>query len=201
MRCEEFHLPTFFFPATDTGDTQFNDKVIQAITWQAGESGAFMPQNQTKDEGNDDQAFWAFAAMDAAELGYPPPGKDYPSWASMAQATFNTQAPRWDMSSCGGGLKWQIIPLNQGYDYKNVASNGGFFKLAAQLARYTGNETFTHWVEKEWDWFSKSVLYDDKNPDSIRIYDGTDDQENCVTPNRAQWYRRLPLPPLPSVNF
>lgn len=146
-----------------------------------------MPKNQTKDEGNDDQTFWAFAAMDAAELGYPPPTAGYPSWAAMAQATFNTQAPRWDTTSCGGGLKWQIIPLNQGYDYKNVASNGGFLKLAAQLARYTGNETFTHWVEKEWEWFSGSVLYDDKNPDSIRIYDGTDDQQNCVTPNRAQY--------------
>ena len=42
-------------------------------------------------------------------------------------------------------------------------------------------------MEKEWEWFSGSVLYDDKNPDSIRIYDGTDDQQNCVTPNRAQY--------------
>jgi mannan endo-1,6-alpha-mannosidase len=84
-----------------------------------------MPQNQTKDEGNDDQVFWAFAAMSAAELKFPNPGADwqgYPSYAAMAQAVFNLQAGRWDAATCGGGMRWQIQPLNAGYDYKNMAS-------------------------------------------------------------------------------
>lgn len=125
--------------------------------------------------------------MDAAELGFPPPTDGYPSWAAQAQAVFNTQAPRWDTSTCGGGLRWQLIPLNGGWDYKNVASNGGFLKIAGQLARYTGNDTFVTWFNKEWDWLSKSVLYNDKNPNSIRIYDGTDDRQGCTVPNRAQY--------------
>ena len=74
-----------------------------------------MPPNQTKDEGNDDQVFWAFAAMTAAELKFPAPTQGYPSWAAMAQAVFNLQAERWDPTTCGGGLRWQINPLNNGY--------------------------------------------------------------------------------------
>ena len=85
------------------------------MTWQAGTDGAFMPPNQTKDEGNDDQVFWAFAAMTAAELKFPPSGKDYPSWTAMGQAVFNSQAERWDPTTCDGGLRWQINPLNNGY--------------------------------------------------------------------------------------
>lgn len=108
--------------AADTGDTTYNKETTQAICWQAGTDGEFMPQNQTRDEGNDDQAFWAFAAMSAAENKYPPPQPGYPSWTAMAQAVFNLQAGRWDGENCGGGLRWQITPLNSGYDYKNMAA-------------------------------------------------------------------------------
>lgn len=97
----------------DTGDTTYNSVVSQAISFQAGDNGDFMPANQTKDEGNDDQVFWAFAAMTAAELGFPAPSSG-PSWLSMAQAVFNEQAARWDTSTCGGGLRWQIFTWNRG---------------------------------------------------------------------------------------
>ena len=74
-----------------------------------------MPQNQTSTEGNDDQVFWAFASMSAAELKFPPPTKGYPSWAAMSQAVFNLQTARWDPQTCGGGMRWQIYPFNHGY--------------------------------------------------------------------------------------
>ena len=74
-----------------------------------------MPQNQTLDEGNDDQVFWAFTAMEAAEMKFPDPGSQWPSYTAMGQAVFNLQAARWDPSSCGGGLRWQITSINQGY--------------------------------------------------------------------------------------
>jgi hypothetical protein len=38
-----------------TGDTTYNDEVSQALLWQAGSDYDFMPANQTKTEGNDDQ--------------------------------------------------------------------------------------------------------------------------------------------------
>lgn len=41
------------------------------MLWQVGPDQDYMPPNQTKDEGNDDQGFWGMAAMSAAELDYP----------------------------------------------------------------------------------------------------------------------------------
>ena len=97
-----------------TGDTTYNDNIQQAITWQAGKIGDFVPANQSKTEGNDDQVFWAYAAMTAAEYNFPAPGDGYPSWLAMAQAVFNEQAGRWDAADCGGGLRWQIFSFNNG---------------------------------------------------------------------------------------
>ncbi|KXL43002.1 glycoside hydrolase family 76 protein [Acidomyces richmondensis BFW] len=167
-----------------TGDTSYNEATTQALVWQAGSDGSFMPANQTQDEGNDDQVFWGFAAMTAAELNYPAAGGGAPSWLSMAQAVFNTQANRWDTSTCGGGLRWQIYQLNSGYNYKNPAANGGFFQLAARLARYTGNQSYITWAEKEWDWFSSSVLFDSS---SFNINDGTNVDQNCTSADHLQW--------------
>ncbi|KAK3703315.1 hypothetical protein LTR37_014527 [Vermiconidia calcicola] len=146
-----------------------------------------MPENQTKSEGNDDQAFWAFASMAAAELKFPPPQEGYPSYTEMAQNVLNQQIERWDADTCGGGLRWQIQSLNVGYNYKNIASNGGFFHLAARLARYTGNEKYVEQTEKMWDWISSSVLYHPGTPQGIRIYDGASVETGCKKPNAAQY--------------
>ena len=100
--------------AIDTGDPQWNDMTIAATTWQAGTNGQFNPSNQSFDMGNDDQAFWTFTAMNAAETNFPPPTKGYPSWADMGQIVFNEQATRWDTVSCGGGLHWQVYQTSQG---------------------------------------------------------------------------------------
>lgn len=101
--------------------------------------------NQQFDEGNDDQAFWGFACMSAAEKNYPAPSGEY-SWIQLTENLWNTQVYRWDTSSCGGGLRWQIFPSNKGYDYKNSISNGAFFQLSARLARFTGNQTYLDWA-------------------------------------------------------
>ena len=176
--------------AADTGDGQFNQETIQAITWQAGTDGEFMPQNQTKDEGNDDQAFWAFTAMSAAELNFPAPGSDYqgyPTYAAMSQAVFNLQTARWDAATCNGGMRWQIQPLNAGYDYKNVAANGAYFQLAARLARYTGNTTYATYAEKMWNWLEASVLIDQGDGTTWKVYDGTGVDVQCSDANHAQY--------------
>lgn len=46
-----------------TGDSQYNSLVSEGLIFQQGPNGDFMPPNQTKSEGNDDQAIWALAAM------------------------------------------------------------------------------------------------------------------------------------------
>src|SRR5437773_12544718 len=77
-----------------------------------------------RNQGNDDQAFWAFAVMSAAENKYPDPPAGGPQWLALAQAVFNLQVSRWDVTNCNGGLRWQIFPFNNGYNYKNSISNG-----------------------------------------------------------------------------
>lgn len=115
-------------------------------------------------------------------MKYPEPPPKQPSWLSLAQATFNLQVNRWDTQHCGGGLRWQIFPFNKGYDYKNTISNGGFFQLAARLARYTGNDTYAEWADKTWDWMHTTPLF----TDNYAIYDGIK-IENCSNPYPIQW--------------
>lgn len=168
-----------------TGDTYYNDIVSTAILFQTGTGDDFLPANQTKDEGNDDQVFWAFTAMDAAELNFPEPTTaGTPSWLSLAQAVFNEMAGRWDTGTCGGGLRWQIYTFNAGYDYKNSISNLGLFQLAARLARYTDNSTYSDWAEKTWDWYSQASLWD---AETYQIFDGTTTDSNCSSVDHFQW--------------
>ncbi|KAI9929435.1 hydrolase 76 protein [Aspergillus wentii] len=166
-----------------TGDDTWNNITMQGLTWQAGGTGTFMPSNQSRTEGNDDQAFWAFAVMSAAERNFPNPPDDQMGWLAMAQAVFNTQASRWDTETCAGGLRWQIFSFMNGYDYKNTISNGGFFNLAARLAKYTGNQTYADWAERVWDWTTETGFMSDQ----YEFWDGANDRLNCTEFNRIQW--------------
>lgn len=121
--------------------------------------------------------------MSAAELKFPDPPADRPSWLALAQAVFNLQAGRWDMAHCGGGLRWQIYPTNNGWNYKNTISNGGFFQLASRLARYTHNETYAEWADKAWDWMASTPII----TEDWRVFDGLDVLRNCAEPDRRQW--------------
>lgn len=95
-----------------TGDESYNNITTQAMLFQVGPRNDYMPPNQTKTEGNDDQGFWGMAAMTAAEDKFPNPPPDQPQWLALAQAVFNLQAQRWDTTTCGGGLRWQIFLTN-----------------------------------------------------------------------------------------
>lgn len=166
-----------------TNDTTYNDEVVQAIVHQAGSDATFMPANQSKDEGNDDQAFWAFTAMEAAETNFQNPPKTDPQYLAMVQGVFNQQAARWDTSSCGGGLRWQIFFTNDGYNYKNSICNGALFAMGARLAVYTGNATYAVWAEKAWDWLSTIGLM----TADYQVYDGSNDLLNCTQWDKDQW--------------
>ncbi|KAG9541235.1 mannan endo-1,6-alpha-mannosidase DCW1 precursor, partial [Aureobasidium melanogenum] len=166
-----------------TGDTSYNEATTNAMVFQAGPTADYMPENQTKSEGNDDQAFWGMAAMSAAEVNFPNPPKGQPQWLALAQATFNSQALRWDTKTCDGGLRWQIFTFNNGFNYKNSISNGGLFNLGARLAMYTGNTTYSDWAVKVWDWMEGSGLM----TDDYYVYDGADTTTNCTDPSKIQW--------------
>lgn len=166
-----------------TGDSTYNNIIIQAMLHQASDTQNFMPANQTRVEANDDQCFWALAAMAAAERRFTDPPPDQPQWLTLVQGTFNSQAARWDMETCGGGLKWQIFRFNKGFNYKNTISNGCFFNIAARLATYTNNHTYAAWAEKTWEWVQRIGLI---TPDYYFL-DGTDDLKNCSQLNRNRW--------------
>lgn len=165
-----------------TGDPSYNEVTLQALNSQVGPYSDFMMPNQQFDEGNDDQSFWGFAAMSAAEKNYPPPSGSY-SWIELTENLWNTQVNRWDVASCGGGLKWQIFPSNKGYDYKNSISNGAFFQLSARLARFTGNQTYLDWALKSYDWSVSIGLIDAE----YHVYDGADDTKNCSDHSPVIW--------------
>ncbi|KAL9624684.1 MAG: hypothetical protein Q9160_001038 [Pyrenula sp. 1 TL-2023] len=166
-----------------TGDTTYNEVTTQALQFQTGPNKDYMPPNQTKTEGNDDQAFWGMAALSAAEVKFPDPPEDEPQWLALAQAVFNTQVARWDQATCNGGLKWQIFTFNNGYNYKNTISNGCFFNMAARLAMYTKNDTYAQWADKMWDWVGSVGLMSPQ----YQFFDGTDDTQNCTSVNHIQW--------------
>ncbi|KAL7816359.1 glycosyl hydrolase family 76 domain-containing protein [Trichoderma aethiopicum] len=160
-----------------TGDETYNNLTKQALLFQVGETNDYMPRNQTRTEGNDDQGFWGLSVMSAAEYKFPDPPPDKPQWLGLAQAVFNTQAARWDTEHCGGGLRWQIFTWNNGYDYKNSISQACFFALGARLALYTGNTSYSDWAEKTWDWMVHTKLI---NTTNWYVYDGAGIETNCT---------------------
>jgi|TARA_R110002003_G_scaffold805_2_gene21473 mannan endo-1,6-alpha-mannosidase len=169
-----------------TGDSQYDSIISQALQHQAGDYEAFMPANQTKTLGNEDQSIWGLAAMTAAEVGLPSPPKNL-QWLDLAVNVWNTQAQRLDQQetngTCGGGLKWQIFSFNNGYNYKDTPSNGNFFLLSARLAKYTGNTTYSQYADKIFKWSQDIMLVSE----DFRVYSGTDDTSNCTTINHVQF--------------
>ncbi|KAJ5085379.1 CAZyme family GH76 [Penicillium argentinense] len=165
-----------------TGDDQFNEAIQDGMYWQKGDDDNYFPSNSSSYLGNDDQMFWGLAAITAAELNFPE-REDEPSWVTLAQGVFDAQVARWDMTSCNGGLRWQIWPYQGGYGIKNAISNGGLFQLAARLALYSKNETFGIWAEKIWDWSQTTPLLR-KN---WNIADTTNVDAKCKDHGDFQW--------------
>ncbi|PTB68635.1 glycoside hydrolase family 76 protein [Trichoderma citrinoviride] len=164
-----------------TGDDAYNAVTKQGLLWQTGENNDFLPANQTEAEGNDDQGVWALAALSAAERGFPSASSDQDQWLALAQNVFDDFAARWDAKVCGGGLRWQIFTFNAGYDYKNSASNGVFFDLAARLYLQTKNGTYARWASDVFAWEQKAGLISD----SYQVFDGVH-TASCGEVNKVQ---------------
>jgi 3-methylcrotonyl-CoA carboxylase beta subunit len=191
-----------------TGDDQYNNIVREGLMHQFGDNNDLvrftsraestktlhvrvlgrtiadshqMPANQSKNEGNDDQVFWAFSMIAAAEYKLPDPPQGQPGWLAMTQSVFNQFVNRFNKEvadgTCGGGMRWQIYPWLNGWTYKNTASNGGLFHLGARLAMYTKNEAY--------DWMAQSPLL----PGDGQVNDGTDVTTNppCKDADHTQW--------------
>jgi len=69
--------------------------------------------------------------------------------------------------------------------FVQTVANGGFFLLAARLARYTGNSTYVDWAAKEWEWFTTSQLF---NGTTYAVNDGmTIMNKQCPEADHTQW--------------
>lgn len=165
-----------------TGDASNNAATLQGMNWQTGEKSDFFPSNYSNFLANDDQQVWALAAMTAAELDFPQQSSKTP-WITMAENVFNEQIQRWDTSSCGGGLRWQIYPYQAGYTIKNALTNGQLYELSARLARYTNNQTYSDWAEKVWDWSTGTLV----NTSDWTVYDDVSTSDDCKRPSDMQW--------------
>lgn len=173
-----------------TGDESYNDLVGEALRWQVGSENNYMPTNQTRSEGNDDQSTWALAAMTAAEYGFPTDALDglNTTWLDLAVTVFESQAARWEDDSCKGGLRWQIFAFNNGYNYKNSLANGNFYQLAYRLARFTGDDKYADWGARVRDWsFETGLVANASSSDAGTVFDGTDLANNCTQMNTLVW--------------
>ncbi|KAL7939876.1 glycosyl hydrolase family 76 domain-containing protein [Trichoderma chlorosporum] len=164
-----------------TGDSSYNEVTKQALLFQLGPNNDFMPANQSMSEANQVQGVWAMAAMTAAERGFPSPPKGTPQWQDIAVTVFNEFVERWDTANCGGGLREEIFSFNSGFDFKNSASNGVFFSLAARLYLQTRNSTYSEWATKIIEWEQKVNLI----TDSYQVLEGLF-TENCNNITTAQ---------------
>lgn len=170
-----------------TRDSSYNDVIVQALLHPTNLAPTFdyMPREHAKEEGNDDLFFWGSAAMTAAERNFPQPNDTAPPWIDIAANVFNQLVSRWDEGNCSGGLRWQIYADNpNGLTYKNSITNGGFFQLAARLARATGNDTYLDWAQRAWDWSTRVGLIDAQ---FYHVYDGVDSKDQCSTVNRVSF--------------
>ena len=182
---------------TYTNDSTYVDGIHAALSENLGSGNDLQPASEAGWEANDDQAYWAYATLSALEYQFPPltcqpttAGFDCAnSWYAVSTNVFDKFVTRWQNNSitCNGGLKWQYNPedTGNGWTYKNSVTNGGFFQLAARLARYTDNSTYAAWAQDIWDW-SKGVGLIGPN---FHVFDGTSDADgnNCSDVNQDQW--------------
>ncbi|VVT50452.1 uncharacterized protein SAPINGB_P002768 [Magnusiomyces paraingens] len=169
-----------------TEDTKYNEYLYDSLLWQAGPNFDYLPENQTRTEGNDDQGYWGITLMSAAERGFQAPYDGQPSWSERVENIVKSMISRWDTDNCGGGLRWQIYPWNNGYDYKNTVANGCLFHLSARLSRFNGDNTYIEWAEKTWDWMVDHN-YIVTNTSAYKIMDGATIDSNCMKISPEQW--------------
>lgn len=129
------------------------------------------------------EGFWALSAMSAAETNFDLPLNGH-SWLALAQAVFNEQTSRWDVTTCGGGMRWQAYSFLAGWALKNSISNGVYFQLGARLARFTGNDTYAQLAARTFDWMETVGLVDKQ----YNVYDNSQaDGLNCSQVDHNQW--------------
>lgn len=94
-----------------TRDESYTQVMMNGLVAQLGPNYDFVVPTEAFDEGNDDQGFWVFDAMSAAEYGFRAPPAPAPSWLTIVENAWNDYYTRWQetgIQNCGGGLKCML---------------------------------------------------------------------------------------------
>lgn len=123
---------------------------------QASATANFAVPNEDGFGTSDANALWAFAALSAAEYGFPDVSPDQPSWYGIAEALWNAETRRWGTETCEGGL-YQLFDsdFDAPDDLKGAVD---FVILSARLYALTRNETYADWTNTAWDWMDRVGL-------------------------------------------
>lgn len=167
-------------------DDTYEQLIYDAMIHQTGDNYDYIPSNQSTTEGNDDQGFWGFAVLEAAERNFTAPKDPVPDWLALSQAVYNTMWKRWEHTTCSGGLRWQIFTWNSGYDYKNTISQACLFQISARLARFTKNETYVETCETVFTWLM-DVGFITITDFGATVYDGANIDNDCADIVHLEW--------------
>lgn len=94
-----------------TKDGSYNSVMMDALVSQLGPKYDFDMPVEAFNEGNDDQAFWVFAAMSAAEYNFTSPPAPAPPWVTVVENAWNDWYLRWNTTNCAGGLKCNLSEI------------------------------------------------------------------------------------------
>lgn len=176
----------------------FDSLIQDALLKKSGKDFNYMPHDQIMVEANDDLGIWGMTLLTAAErnLSVPQNGtlgyKNIPNnWIYMADNVYKQMLHRWNnktlsQSECGGGLRWQIYPWNNGYSYKNTISNAGMFQMAARLGRYFNDPEYLKQADEIFSWL-RDVGFVNLNGNQTTVYDGANLESNCTDITELQW--------------
>ncbi|KAI1470913.1 glycoside hydrolase family 76 protein [Daldinia caldariorum] len=168
-----------------SGESKYDESISRGIQWQTGSTPDFIPANWSISIANSDQGIWALSAVAANETGLKLLDEDSQQWLTLAKNVFdelNSEDRRVTEGGCAGALRWQIYPLNNGYNYVDSSSNIIFLNLAARLAHLTGNQTYADAAASTYDILSRlGFITKDFN-----IYDGAHTDE-CEDINKVQF--------------
>ncbi|KAF4420542.1 DFG5 [Fusarium acutatum] len=144
-----------------TGDDGYNNITSQAMLHQAGTPGDYMPDNQMMTEGNDDQGFWAMAAMSAAEHNFPDP----------PEIPDGSPKPKPSSTNWTGNGRYENlrrVAIGNGQDCSNIVrtqwsyNTDIFLHGAAVLYNLTESDTWKKLVDgmmsDVWNKFVKNII-------------------------------------------
>ncbi|KAI0111718.1 glycoside hydrolase family 76 protein [Daldinia grandis] len=167
-----------------SGESKYDETISRGIQWQVGQKDDFLPANWSATMANSDQGIWALSAVTANETSLQLE-KDSPQWFTLAKNVFDelsSEDRRVEEGGCAGALRWQLYPINNGYNYIDSSSNIIYMNLAAQLAHLTGEQSYADAAASTYDILARiGFITKDFN-----VYDGAH-VDDCKDINMVQF--------------